>query len=170
LEVGRDLPSQIGLLSVAGMTPENKFGGSFGSNEWLVDEMYERYLADPNSVEANWQEFFSGYKPATNGAASPEAKAATPPIPKRQQVRETPAQEILNTATPVQEVVRANPAPIPTPAEVVKKSAPQVATPSAARVEPLRGVSARVVTSMEASLTVPTATCSTSCNPNCCKS
>jgi len=51
------------------MTPENKFGGSFGSNEWLVDEMYERYLADPNSVEANWQEFFSGYKPATNGAS-----------------------------------------------------------------------------------------------------
>lgn len=47
---------------MAGMTPENKFGGSFGSNEWLVDEMYERYLADPNSVEANWQEFFSGYK------------------------------------------------------------------------------------------------------------
>ena len=92
------------------MTPENKFGGSFGSNEWLVDEMYERYLADPNSVEANWQEFFSGYRPATNGAASPEAKAATPPIPKRQQVRETPAQEIINTATPIQEVVRANPA------------------------------------------------------------
>ena len=140
------------------MTPENKFGGSFGSNEWLVDEMYERYLADPNSVEANWQAFFSGYKPATNGAASPEAKAATPPIPKRQQVRETPAQEIINTAIPVQEVVRANPAPIPTPAEVVKKSAPQVAAPSAARVEALRGVSARVVASMEASLTVPTAT------------
>ena len=79
---------------MAGMTPENKFGGSFGSNEWLVDEMYERYLADPNSVEANWQEFFSGYKPATNGAASPVAKVATPPIPKRQQVKETPAKEI----------------------------------------------------------------------------
>ena len=158
MEVGRRCASQIGLLSVAGMTPENKFGGSFGSNEWLVDEMYERYLADPNSVEANWQEFFSGYKPATNGAASPVAKAATPPIPKRQQVKEAPAQEIKNTPPPIQEVVRANPAPIPTPAEVVKKSAPQVATPTAARVEPLRGVSARVVTSMEASLTVPTAT------------
>ncbi|NDB37351.1 MAG: multifunctional oxoglutarate decarboxylase/oxoglutarate dehydrogenase thiamine pyrophosphate-binding subunit/dihydrolipoyllysine-residue succinyltransferase subunit, partial [Actinobacteria bacterium] len=140
------------------MTPENKFGGSFGSNEWLVDEMYERYLADPNSVEANWQEFFSGYKPTSNGAASSVAKAATPPIPKRQQVKEAPAQEIKNAPPPIQEVVRANPTPIPTPAEAIKKSSPQVATPTAARVEPLRGVSARVVTSMEASLTVPTAT------------
>ena len=54
------------------MTPDNKFGGSFGSNEWLVDEMYERYLADPSSVEENWREFFSGYVPGaalpTNGA------------------------------------------------------------------------------------------------------
>ncbi|MEY3455268.1 MAG: hypothetical protein RLZZ92_388, partial [Actinomycetota bacterium] len=25
---------------MTGMTPENKFGGSFGANEWLVDEMY----------------------------------------------------------------------------------------------------------------------------------
>ena len=25
-------------------TPANHFGGSFGPNEWLVDEMFEKYL------------------------------------------------------------------------------------------------------------------------------
>ena len=47
-------------------TPANHFGGSFGPNEWLVDEMYEKYLADPNSVDTAWVEFFADYKPNTN--------------------------------------------------------------------------------------------------------
>jgi 2-oxoglutarate dehydrogenase complex dehydrogenase (E1) component-like enzyme len=47
-------------------TPANHFGGSFGPNEWLVDEMYERFLADPNSVDAAWGEFFSDYTPNSN--------------------------------------------------------------------------------------------------------
>jgi multifunctional 2-oxoglutarate metabolism enzyme len=36
----------------------------FGPNEWLVDEMYQRYLADPDSVDAAWHEFFADYAPA----------------------------------------------------------------------------------------------------------
>ena len=35
----------------------------FGPNEWLVDEMYQRYLADPDSVDAAWHEFFADYAP-----------------------------------------------------------------------------------------------------------
>ena len=35
----------------------------FGPNEWLVEEMYERYLADPGSVDAAWHEFFADYAP-----------------------------------------------------------------------------------------------------------
>ena len=31
----------------------------FGANEWLVEEMYERYLADPNAVDAAWHDFFA---------------------------------------------------------------------------------------------------------------
>jgi multifunctional 2-oxoglutarate metabolism enzyme len=30
----------------------------FGANEWLVEEMYERYRQDPNSVDRAWWEFF----------------------------------------------------------------------------------------------------------------
>jgi multifunctional 2-oxoglutarate metabolism enzyme len=46
----------------------------------------------------------------------------------------------------------------PTPADPIVKPLPTITTPSAGTVEPIRGVSARVVQSMEASLTVPTAT------------
>ena len=45
-----------------------------------------------------------------------------------------------------------------TPADPVAKPIPTLVTPSASTLEPIRGVSARVVQSMEASLTVPTAT------------
>ena len=182
------------------MTPENKFGGSFGANEWLVDEMYEQYLRDPNSISAEWKEFFAGYKPAgvngagtsgigANGSSANAAVASpgTPPIPKRdlkqQEVAKTatpaattaPAQPavsqtevpqtpvVAQTQTPapqqvIQQVVRPAQAPAPTPAQPVSKPVQEISSPSAARIEPLRGVANRVVQSMEASLSVPTAT------------
>jgi hypothetical protein len=34
----------------------------FGPNEWLVDELYQRYLADPGSVDMAWWSFFSDKK------------------------------------------------------------------------------------------------------------
>ncbi|MFM8522832.1 MAG: 2-oxo acid dehydrogenase subunit E2, partial [Actinomycetota bacterium] len=190
------------------MTPENKFGGSFGANEWLVDEMYEQYLRDPNSITAEWKEFFAGYKPVSanggqvNGASSggalpsaPVTAPGTPPIPKRDLKAEesskptnpvqptapvqtsTPAQPVTPVATPaptqtsapsqqppsqpqqvMQQVVRPAQSPAPTPAQPVAKPLQEISSPSAARIEPLRGVANRVVQSMEASLSVPTAT------------
>ncbi|MGH8980608.1 MAG: 2-oxoglutarate dehydrogenase E1 subunit family protein, partial [Acidimicrobiales bacterium] len=38
--------------------------GSFGPNAWLVDDMYDRYLADPASVGESWRDFFADYHPA----------------------------------------------------------------------------------------------------------
>ena len=71
-------------------TPANHFGGSFGPNEWLVEEMFEKYLVDPNSVDAAWVDFFANYKPNANGASAPviptldnAPKGGTPPLPKR---------------------------------------------------------------------------------------
>ena len=41
----------------------------FGANEWLVEELYQQYLADPASVDRAWWSFFADYKPAVaNGA------------------------------------------------------------------------------------------------------
>ncbi len=50
---------------------------AFGANEWLVEEMRERYTNDPNSVDKAWWEFFKGdstQKPARNGAAGPASR------------------------------------------------------------------------------------------------
>ncbi|WP_143204025.1 2-oxoglutarate dehydrogenase E1 subunit family protein, partial [Streptomyces kebangsaanensis] len=47
---------------------------AFGANEWLVDEIYQQYLQDPNSVDRAWWDFFADYK---QGAAAAPASADT---------------------------------------------------------------------------------------------
>ena len=151
------------MSQAGGNTPANHFGGSFGPNEWLVQEMYERYQSDPSSVDKSWWEFFADYKgtPSLNNSV----KSGTPPIPKSQLAKPVPASkpEIISPeiAKPITEI-KETPATTSTttikPADPVVKPIPTLATPGAATVEPLRGVAARVVQSMEGSLSVPTAT------------
>ena len=47
---------------------DNPLAG-FGPNEWIVEDMYQRYLADPSSVDPAWHDFFADYKPGTDDAA-----------------------------------------------------------------------------------------------------
>ncbi|WP_175409585.1 hypothetical protein, partial [Streptomyces sp. TRM64462] len=49
---------------------------AFGANEWLVDEIYQQYLQDPNSVDRAWWDFFADYKPGVTGAADKPAGQA----------------------------------------------------------------------------------------------
>jgi 2-oxoglutarate decarboxylase len=42
-------------------TPDH---AEFGPNEWLVDELHQQYLADKNSVDPAWWEFFADYQAA----------------------------------------------------------------------------------------------------------
>ena len=55
---------------------------SFGPNEWLVDELYEQYLRDKNSVDRAWWDFFKDYEPgeAAFGPGRGSAQQA-PPAP-----------------------------------------------------------------------------------------
>src|ERR1700683_5538925 len=41
----------------------NSASTDFGPNEWLVDELYQRYQADPGSVDRAWWNFFADYHP-----------------------------------------------------------------------------------------------------------
>jgi 2-oxoglutarate dehydrogenase E1 component len=52
----------------------------FGTNEWLVEEMYQQFLADPSSVDQAWHEFFADYRPGSPVAASDDRErgSATP--------------------------------------------------------------------------------------------
>src|SRR5438876_9657308 len=72
--------------------PEPAAGqADFGANEWLVEELYQRYLADPGSVDRAWWSFFADYQPSLpNGtgpqpvlrpAAAQAAPAAAPAAP-----------------------------------------------------------------------------------------
>jgi len=149
----------------------------FGANDWLVDEMYEHYLADPTSVDPVWVEYFKtnkpGAAPVQSGTTSTAASTAPvskglPPVPKAQQqkpILTPPAPEVVAVVpTPApavavqQPIVRDTATPQPTPADPIVKPVPVLVTPSASSLEPIRGVAARVVQSMEASLSVPTAT------------
>ena len=41
----------------------------FGANEWLVDEMRERYQADPKSVDKEWVAYFTS-QGSSNGSTA----------------------------------------------------------------------------------------------------
>ncbi|WP_286901022.1 hypothetical protein, partial [Thermocrispum sp.] len=49
----------------------------------MVEEMYERFLADPQSVDAAWHDFFADFKPSqgSDGAATAKRQATTRTAP-----------------------------------------------------------------------------------------
>ena len=58
-------------------TPET----DFGANDWLLEEMYERYSTDPSSVDETWAEYFKSHgAPGTSAGdgASAERQEPTP--------------------------------------------------------------------------------------------
>jgi 2-oxoglutarate decarboxylase len=133
----------------------------FGPNEWIVDEMYQRYLADPTSVDPAWHDFFADYKPATSqgSIATPdEATAATATATAAKAGTDAPAAATVAPAKPVTPAPA--PAAKPTPAKAAPAAKPAAATaaPTGAKTTTLRGVAAKIVQNMETSLEVPTAT------------
>ncbi|MDM7856611.1 multifunctional oxoglutarate decarboxylase/oxoglutarate dehydrogenase thiamine pyrophosphate-binding subunit/dihydrolipoyllysine-residue succinyltransferase subunit [Cellulomonas alba] len=154
----------------------------FGANEWLVDELYDQYLKDKNAVDPAWWDFFEGYRPDRpgNGAPTGHANGATPPGAPPTPAAPAPAAPPAPAAAaaappaptqPVTSTHPAEPAPVTSPiaisqpatapyAEQAQRTAAGADQPqdAADNVEKLRGPAARVVTNMEASLEVPTAT------------
>ncbi|MBM6400675.1 multifunctional oxoglutarate decarboxylase/oxoglutarate dehydrogenase thiamine pyrophosphate-binding subunit/dihydrolipoyllysine-residue succinyltransferase subunit [Phycicoccus sonneratiae] len=165
---------------------------AFGPNEWLVDELYEQYTRDKNSVDKAWWSFFEDYVPgegqhgprahATNGsngapaAAAPQEKAAQPETPapatSAPAPKEPAAAPAAKQAAPAKQAPPADDkgaedksgsekaaepkasAPTPREPQAPKQSGPLEQSTH----QPIRGAGARVVTNMEASLEVPTAT------------
>ncbi|MGH9292163.1 MAG: 2-oxoglutarate dehydrogenase E1 subunit family protein, partial [Acidimicrobiales bacterium] len=54
---------------MAGSSIDDVSAGAYGANAWLVEEMYDSYLADPTSVSESWREFFADYKSASRSAS-----------------------------------------------------------------------------------------------------
>ncbi|HEY0773532.1 MAG TPA: 2-oxo acid dehydrogenase subunit E2, partial [Nocardioidaceae bacterium] len=146
---------------------------AFGANEWLVDEMFERYQQDPNSVDKAWWEFFKNYTPGEHVSGKPVnpngAKSAPAPEQKAEQkAAAKPAEKPAAPAPQKKSVASANPRADQTPAKATPKAGapvpkePEPAQKAEAKDEPqltvLRGAPARTAQNMDASLSVPTAT------------
>ena len=74
-------------------SPESPIAG-FGPNEWLVDEIYEQFLADRSAVDPAWWEFFEGYTPPDFSSTTPAPSPAAPRVaepPKAPQENARPA-------------------------------------------------------------------------------
>ncbi|MDO5287408.1 MAG: multifunctional oxoglutarate decarboxylase/oxoglutarate dehydrogenase thiamine pyrophosphate-binding subunit/dihydrolipoyllysine-residue succinyltransferase subunit, partial [Actinomycetia bacterium] len=151
----------------------------FGANDWLIDEMYERYQRDPGSVDAAWVAFFEKRagteKPAAPAApAVPDPPAAPAPAPAP--VVAAPAPLPQPGAAPSPKPSRPASVPPSKPATSVPRSAehggasaylPAEAPSFARRPAPsteqpqhtvLRGAPMRTAKNMETSLQIPTAT------------
>ncbi|WP_299952144.1 multifunctional oxoglutarate decarboxylase/oxoglutarate dehydrogenase thiamine pyrophosphate-binding subunit/dihydrolipoyllysine-residue succinyltransferase subunit [uncultured Modestobacter sp.] len=66
----------------------------FGTNEWLVEEMYQQYLADPRSVDQAWHDFFADYRPGSPVADGQDRDTPSTPAPS------TPAPSTPAPSTP----------------------------------------------------------------------
>jgi 2-oxoglutarate decarboxylase len=128
------------------MPGQNRSTNVVGPNAWLVDEMYGQYLADPASVSESWREFFADYRPGGDQPPATAAGSTTPVAASGVPVDEAPARSLPTGEVPVV------PASASRPAAAGDGAAP--APPG----EPIRGVAARIVANMQASLGVPTAT------------
>jgi 2-oxoglutarate dehydrogenase E1 component len=146
---------------------------SFGPNEWLVDEIYQQYLQDPNSVDRAWWEFFADYQPAAESAGGTQttsppadqtttsapapapagaAPAATAPAPQPAPESAAPPAEPTPPATPTPTPLATTPKPAPATRQ------PVIAMPAGADQTVLKGAAALTARNMDASLAVPTAT------------
>ncbi|MEU9138276.1 multifunctional oxoglutarate decarboxylase/oxoglutarate dehydrogenase thiamine pyrophosphate-binding subunit/dihydrolipoyllysine-residue succinyltransferase subunit [Streptomyces sp. NPDC048404] len=148
---------------------------AFGANEWLVDEIYQQYLQDPNSVDRAWWDFFADYKPGAPAASAPAGTAAagaagttTPaapaaPVPPAARQAppqaQAPAAPAPAAAPAAPKPAAAAPAPVKAaPAAAQPKAAPATEAPEGPEYVTLRGPAGAVAKNMNASLELPTAT------------
>ncbi|MGM0385008.1 MAG: multifunctional oxoglutarate decarboxylase/oxoglutarate dehydrogenase thiamine pyrophosphate-binding subunit/dihydrolipoyllysine-residue succinyltransferase subunit [Actinomycetota bacterium] len=86
----------------------------FGANEWLIEELYDKYLADPASVDPQWQEYFAGLEGAE--AAGDAGQSAEPPAEVEPELKAEPTPEPKPKAEPTPEPKpKAEPTPEPKP-------------------------------------------------------
>lgn len=147
---------------------ENDFAQGFGTNEWIVEDMREAYLADPASVPQSWREFFS---------ENPQYLAGQSPAMPSKPLSASVGVQIPGAATasasrrPVlasEDVSRSDLPPAPTSQfksptspyayNQAHSDAGETSNGVVESVDTLKGASARTAKNMEASLQIPTAT------------
>jgi 2-oxoglutarate dehydrogenase E1 component len=128
---------------------------AFGANIAFIEELYEKYRTDPQSVSASWREFFQDYEPAgaeeEEEEEEPQLVAAGAGGATGFSTSTSSTSGGLKAAAPQTAAPQPAPAPRPTPV-------PAPAAPTSGKQVALRGAASKIVANMETSLTVPTAT------------
>ena len=113
---------------------------SFGANEWLVDELYDQYLTDKNSVDPAWWEFFEDYRPdgddaVTDGAPKDAATTTGATTNGTSHATAAPAPAAAAPAAPAATAPPAAAAPAPAAAPA-QEPTPRAVQPAAAPALP----------------------------------
>jgi 2-oxoglutarate decarboxylase len=108
-------------------TPE----ADFGANDWLLEEMYEQYTADPSSVDETWAEYFKSHGAPVSGdgdgGAAQKQESQARGAEKPPASPDKPAQ---TAAAPAPAPAQASPAAQPRPEPAPSRRAPTVEKPS----------------------------------------
>ncbi|HWM17834.1 MAG TPA: multifunctional oxoglutarate decarboxylase/oxoglutarate dehydrogenase thiamine pyrophosphate-binding subunit/dihydrolipoyllysine-residue succinyltransferase subunit, partial [Microbacterium sp.] len=96
--------------------------GEFGANEWLVDELYEQYKVDKNSVDKAWWPILEAYQPVDTTASA----AADPAAAEAPAAAAPPAEAAAPAAAP-EPASPAEPATPPAPSGSATEAAPPTA-------------------------------------------
>src|SRR5699024_9661341 len=144
----------------------------YGPNAWLIDEQFQQYSKDPNSVDKEWREFFE-----KNGAPKKQAEAAQSapkasakkdstqqskakategePTATKQAARKTVVESSAEESKTIQKAPSpVGPAPKKSPASPLDRIEPY---PEFSE-KPLKGMFRAIAKNMDQSLEIPTAT------------
>ncbi len=121
-------------LEAVSQPPQANATSGFGPNEWLVDEMYERFLENPTSVDEAWRELFKKGSPTGNGEPDDRsavndaaASSSAPPSAAPRDPRPAPTPDVHGKDNP-----SAAAAPQPEPIAVEPETNAAAITESAA--------------------------------------
>ncbi|HIT75480.1 MAG TPA: 2-oxo acid dehydrogenase subunit E2, partial [Candidatus Avipropionibacterium avicola] len=164
-------------------TPGASEAVDFGPNDWLIEEMYDKYRADPSSVDPSWRDYFDKHGAGTPEGTSPapaaaKKKPAPAPAASPNTAGPAPAPKAEGAPTPSQapqpstrrkptvekphEVKEARPTKPGTsggvPADPPNPSVRPETSPDTTENKVLKGPALRTAKNMDLSLSIPTAT------------
>ncbi|QGU01735.1 2-oxoglutarate dehydrogenase E1/E2 component [Corynebacterium kalinowskii] len=139
---------------------------NFGQNQWLVDEMFQQFQKDPQSVDPEWRELFekqgapSGTEatPATPAQSAPaQTQASAPAATVARAAEPTPAAKAPRTSGPASNSLEAQ-LRREKEAKLAKSPMGRASELPEAAKTPLKGIYKAIAKNMDISLEIPTAT------------
>ncbi len=108
----------------------------FGPNSALVEELYDQYQQNPDSVPNHWRKYFDQIDGKEAPVPEPESNGE-PAVARKIETRKEPVKK---------------------PEKEAKTKADEPSIPEGAELEKIKGVASKIVDNMDDSLEVPTAT------------